>query len=168
MFVKESPNLDRGEVAAEGLNGLSELLASDGSVTFLVEVLENLLDGFAFVLGTVGLLTNLFANDVLELVDACSGNVVLRAGVTTSTNAFDRPHGADGLLEPLVFLRGQHAELIQVVIHKSLLRNVAISKLVLSHTIAEILPLGFLGQLSGDDAGMCSSLVLFLEDISVD
>jgi len=76
VLFEKSINLLLVEVATDRLDSFCELLTVNGSVAFIVKVFENLSDGLALVLCAVGLLTNLFKDNILELVDARSRNVV--------------------------------------------------------------------------------------------
>jgi hypothetical protein len=84
VFLEKSINLNGSEVATERFDSFCELLASNCTVAFYVEVFENLFDGLALVLCSVSLLANLFADNVFKLVDTCSGNIVCGAGVSAT------------------------------------------------------------------------------------
>lgn len=139
-----------GESASEGLESLSEFTDFDGTVTVEVEVLEDLLDGSAFVLGSVGALTDLLEDDV---------NALGTAGVRDGGLVRAESPGLDDHIDEVVLLLVGHDGVdISVVSNEVGHRDGTVSGSG-SEELAEIVENGFGLLLAGGDSGVSGGVV---------
>lgn len=136
--------------ASEGLEGLSEFTDFDGTETVEIKVLEDLLDGSAFVFGSVSALTDLLEDNV---------NAFGTAGVANGGLIRAEAPGLDDHVDEVVLLLVRHDGVdISVVSAEVFARDGTVGGSG-SEELAEVVENGFGLLLAGSDSGVSGGVI---------
>lgn len=130
IFAEDGIDLVVLEKAANGLEGLSELIRFNSTVTIEVEMFENATNSLTFIVSAVSSLSNFLKDDVLKLSKSAGGNIS-NVGVET-------PGLEDNVDEVAFLLLRQDAVEVSVVINKGGFRDASVFTLG-THTFDKVL-----------------------------
>ena len=147
-----------GESASEGLESLSEFTDFDGSETVEIEVLEDLLDGSAFVFGSVSALTDLLEDDI---------NAFRAAGVRDGSLVGVESPGLDDHIDEVVLLLVRHDGVDISVVGTEVLDADGTVSGSGSEELTEIVENGFGLLLAGSDSGVSGGVVFVDKGLEV-
>ena len=153
---EEGLELNVAEYATEGLEGFLEFTKLDSAESVKIEVLEDLLNGLALIVSTMGALSDFFENNVFKLFDSIGSGLHLRGSRET-------PCLQDEINEVIILLSGESSVDIGVVSDETLLRHDT-STLVFAEALdelnANLVALLFSGSHSGVGFNLVGSLEL--------
>jgi hypothetical protein len=147
-----------GESASNGLEGLSEFTDFDGTEAIEVEVLEDLLDGSALILSTVGALADLLEDNV---------NALGTAGVRNSSLVGGETPGLDDHVDEVSFLLVGHDSIDISVVTAEVFAGDGTVSGSSSEELAEVVENGFGLLLAAGDSRVSGSVVFVDEGLEL-
>jgi len=153
-LAEASVHLVGSESASESFKSFSEFANFDSSVTVQIEVFENFLDSSAFIIGSVGALTDLLEDDVKHFGAAC--------WAYSSLVGVEAPYFEDQVDEVVLLLAGHDGIDLTVVSAEVVTRNTAVVG-SLSHDSDKVVENGFSLLLTGSDSRVSGGVILFNE-----
>lgn len=142
------------ESASESFESFSEFANFDGSVTVQIKMFENFLDSSAFIIGSMGALTDLLEDDVEHFGAAC--------GAYGSLVGVEAPDFEDQVDEVVLLLVGHDGIDLTVVRAEVVARDTTVVG-SLSHDSDKVVKNGFSLLLTGKDSRVSGGVILFNE-----
>jgi len=151
VLGEKSALLELGESTAHGLKSTGEFRELNSAEAVQVEMLEDLANGLALVIGSVSSLSDLLEDDVLDLSETGS--------VDSDSGALKTPNLKDRLDEVALLVDGGDSVAVSVEAAEGIFSDLTIFAL-LANELDEIVHDGLSSLLSGSDTRVLGSVVL--------